>query len=700
MSPPPKSKTSAPAKETEASQKYKTRDDFTSADGALQAAPDDERTADVILEPVADHIPATLRRYPTHWAPWAASWDEKRQKFDKIPRQAHSTARGASTHGAWWSFDEALAGFHVLELSSLHGGGVGFNMTGTSDLIGIDLDRCVSDGVLEPWAREIVDQAASYAEVSPSGHGVRIFVQGSLPQDWNDHERGIEVYAGHTARFLTVTGRRLDGCPDDVQPAPGGFLDWLRATYPPREKTKAESSPMPALPSPGEIPDHHDLDLPYQAGDFLTSGEHRGDRSRELFATAVALFAAGLWEAQVFGLLANNEHAMAVALDHRRQDHDRALAYLWTEHCLKAKARASSKVATADDFEVVEDRKPSADAVAPELRFPYYQAAEFTRAEPVRWAIKGVLPRAETCAIVGESGSGKTFLTLDMLMAIATGLDWRGHKVTQEPVLYICAEGAAGFRLRLRAWAEHHGVDLAGVPFYVVGDAPNLLEKADIKDLLATMKALPETPGVICADTWAQVTAGGNENSGEDMGRALGHCKVIHKATRATVVIVAHTGKDASRGMRGWSGVKGALDAEITVERSDTYRSATVTKMKDGSTEGEEFAFELGGVTLGSDVDGEAITSCVVHHRASVPRNQRKGAATGKWQQLALRVARDLTDLAGATVTTTELIDAAVNQMPVEDGKRDRRREHVLAAVESLVAANRLSVAGGVVNVL
>jgi len=252
--------------------------------------------------------------------------------------------------------------------------------------------------------------------------------------------------------------------------------------------------------------------------------------------------------------------------------------------------------------------------------------------------------------------------------------------------------------VRLRAYAEHHGIDLALLPIHILGDAPNFLEKQDIKDLLAALRMLPGLK-VIVVDTLAQVTAGGNENSGEDMGRALAHCRALSKGTGAMVLLVAHSGKDSARGLRGWSGIKGALDVEILVERSDKYRSATITKMKDGDGEGEEFAFSLTSVTVGQDEDGDDVTSCVIQHGANVAKSDRKAEPKGVWQQVVMRQAVSLTDLPG-TVTTDQLINAAVADMPAEEGKRDRRRNLVMRAMEALVAANRLSTTGGVVNVL
>lgn len=77
--------------------------------------------------------------------------------------------------------------------------------------MGIDLDGCVRDGEIEPWAQEIVDAIGSYTEVSPSGTGVHILAYVD-PRTTGvvgraDHRRGIEVY--NHGRYFTVAGRQI-----------------------------------------------------------------------------------------------------------------------------------------------------------------------------------------------------------------------------------------------------------------------------------------------------------------------------------------------------------------------------------------------------------------------------------------------------------------------------------------------------------
>lgn len=648
----------------------------------------------------ADGIPQVLREQK-RWAPWRAVWNAKRQKYDKVPHRADAPNYGISTAKPeqWATFELALAAYRNNPRLFA---GVGYCMTGQESFSGVDLDNCVCDGVPAPWAAEVVAQVASYTEISPSGNGLRIMVLGHVTNDWNNHEIGIEVYGGNEARFLTVTGEHLPGAPLEVQAAPENVLQALESRYA-KERRRAEviDLNMPDLVDELLLPSLSNLDLPYAARDFFETGATKADRSGELFAAAVALYSAGLQDDEVFSILAQNEHAMEIALDHRRQDHDRALLYLWREHCCKGKARATPRM-SADDFDDVSEPSPVGRdlSMVKEQRFRVLSASEFAQRKPQRWIIKGVLPAAGLCVMYGDSGSGKTFLALDLVGAVARGAEWRGKRVRRGRVAYVVAEGVGGFRDRLDAYASHHGIELSTFALGVIADSPNLLEKADVKDLLLALATFGKAD-IIVVDTLAQSMPGGNENAGEDMGRVLAHCKAIHRATGALVVLIHHSGKDAARGARGWSGLRGAADVQIEVVRSGDDRAAVIDKQKDGAGEGDEFAFKLVQVVVGKDEDGEDTTSCVLNHVASVPRSERKVEPKGANEKLVLRVLEDMADLGDGMVSSNELIEAAVNQMIKDpDAKKDRRREMVLKAIATLQDKNRVVLDAGNVRLV
>lgn len=641
-----------------------------------------------------DAIPQALKDSP-RWAPWRAVWNSKRRKYDKVPQYVNGLGLSTAQPDRWYSFDVALRAYQANPGTFT---GVGYLMTHAHGIVGTDLDGCIADGVVAPWAQEIVDRLATYSEVSPSGTGLRMFSLGTLDCDWTNHEVGIEVYMGAEPRFLTVTGDQLPGSVDVLTEGSEALVEIADRYCPDRaKKATVISIELPELLDELALPDINTLELTPKVKDFLTEGKVDGDRSLMLHASAIELYGSGLSDAEVFSVMALNPYALEVCLDHRRQDHDRALTYLWVHQCLKAKPKARPRTASFDDFEV--EPGSAAETQVNKHRFAFQQAATYLNREPIRWGIKRVLPRGEVGAIYGESGAGKSFFALDLCMAIALGENWRGHKVTQGKVAYVCAEGAGGFAYRLRAYAEYHGLVLSEVPLHVLGDSPNFLEKSDVKDLVVALRALGPVDFVI-VDTLAQVTPGANENAGEDMGRAIKHCQSIHKALNAMVILIAHPGKDASKGIRGWSGIKGALDVEILIQRSGDNRQASITKQKDGDGEGLKFAFKLDPVTLDFDDDGDPITSCVLKESATEIAD--KGSSIPKnatYQLLVMRVAIELTDMS-SDVTTDQLINTAVAQMPKDTLKKDRRRENVLRAVTVLSASGRISIADGKVQVL
>ena len=344
----------------------------------------------------------------------------------------------------------------------------------------------------------------------------------------------------------------------------------------------------------------------------------------------------------------------------------------------------------SDEFDVLPD-DPAGPVTTSSLRFAPIQAALFAQQRPVSWLIKHILPAADLAVLYGASGSGKSFMALDMACAIALGIPWRGHITTKARVAYVCAEGAGGFRRRLQAYAHQHQVPLDTIDLFVIPAAPNLLKGDDVRDLVKALQAAG-TWGLVILDTFAQVMPGGNENSGEDVGKALGHCKVLNAVLQCPVLLIHHSGKDEARGARGWSGLRAACDTELEVLRAENDRVMSVTKQKDGE-EGLELGFKLLTVTLGLDDDDEPITSCVVEHTEGTVKAVR-GRKLGPVENLVYKTLLDNAEADDGGIDRTALIALAIDQIVLEDGKRDRRKERVNRALEELLTRKVVVLAG------
>lgn len=316
----------------------------------------DKKTKTVFSVPT---IPEQLKGID-RWAPWRLVYNKKRSEtqgrvvYDKVPHRADNPNFGISTAkpDQWFTFEAAV---RTVERNPDKFDGVGFCITGQKDLVMVDLDDCVdSDGTVAPWADELVTTLDSYTELSPSGKGLRIVVYGTVPYDWTNHDVGIEVYAGHENRFLTITGDHLLGTPAEVVRVGPGLLVGMAAKYA-KERKRSENIDlaMPDLLDEIMLPDPAELPINEASRAFLEYGATGEDRSGTLHATGIALYAAGLDDDTVFSLLVSNDYAMEVALDHRRQDSDRAMLYLWREHCVKARVKARAMVASPDEFDAI-----------------------------------------------------------------------------------------------------------------------------------------------------------------------------------------------------------------------------------------------------------------------------------------------------------------------------------------------------------
>lgn len=334
------------------------------------------------------------------------------------------------------------------------------------------------------------------------------------------------------------------------------------------------------------------------------------------------------------------------------------------------------KLDVSDDFEVLpQDEVPD--------RYKLLSIQEFLKRKKPEWLIKRLLPKANIGVIYGESGSGKTFFVWDMISSIARGVEWRGKRAKQANVVYVCAEGESSFRERVSAYLEHTGVD--HLPVRILADQPNLLEVRDTKDIIKAIKHQFDDVGVIVLDTLAQVMPGGNENSGEDMGKALAHARAISRATGAIVILVHHSGKDSAKGARGWSGLRAAADVEIEIVRAGDDRCATVTKLKDGE-DGEMFGFKLVSVKTGVDEDGDDTSSCVLEHCEA----SSKPVKLNDKEVFALEKAQTLLDFGGEVYFET--LRANIRDATPKPAGTDNRMRDAKNAIEGLIDKKKLQI--------
>lgn len=635
--------------------------------------------------------PALLRGLKG-WLVWRWVQRPGKVKASKVPYYTTGEARkgsqgSESDRAKMVSFEEAKA-FAIRHNFP----GVGFAFMPEFGITGLDFDDCVVDGKVDTLVEQLT--AGTYTEYSPSGNGVHAFVLGAYPDHKDSPPRnperdkfGCETFQGKG--FLTFTGRPTDltemmGDENTISPIPPHVIDYFGTRFVHvralREKYEGEGKPvfdfseeqietyLKALPEDLSYDEwvkvgmavHHET-----YGEGFALWDEWSSRSPKYTDSAYSL---ARWES--FGVNNSAEYTtMGTVLQMLRQNG----------------VETGLETADASEFEIIPEPKGG--------KFNIRSQGEFARqVKPISWLVKNFLPKATLGVLFGESGSGKSFLTYDLCAAIARGLDeWNGKKVKKGRVMYVVAEGEAGFVNRIHAYCHQQGISPDDFDIDYISDLiPNLMEASLITDLIKEIKSRGQYD-LIVMDTFAQVMAGANENSGEDVGKALAECRRIHRHTGAMVLLVHHSGKDASKGSRGWSGLKGACDVELEVSRSDDDRAVSASKLKDGR-DGIQIGFKLHTVVLGEDEDGDDITSCIVEYGDVSARMKAGKGPKGAVQKLAFNKAHDLIGLAADSgeISTEELIALMVPEMVVKDGERDQRKGVAARAITSLIKAEHL----------
>src|SRR3712207_1266664 len=152
------------------------------------------------------------------WVCWRS--EERDGKTTKIPYSPLTGRKASSTNPeTWGGYLEAVSACRKRGHD-----GIGFVFTKDDPFCGVDLDRCLDPdtGELEPWAREIIEELDSYAEVSPSGNGVHVLVRAALP-DGRNRKRQIEIY--DHGRYFTVSGHHLEVTPRTIEERQERLLD-------------------------------------------------------------------------------------------------------------------------------------------------------------------------------------------------------------------------------------------------------------------------------------------------------------------------------------------------------------------------------------------------------------------------------------------------------------------------------------------
>ena len=252
-------------------------------------------------------VPPELKDCP-QWVLWAwGNRDDENGSRDgkrtKVPISAVFDGRASSTDRSHWA-DYITA---ALEREAHPGSGLGFVFATDDPYTGIDLDHCVDreTGAIALWARAIIDQLASYSEISPSGTGVKIWIRAKMsgPGRRTKISSGeIEVYS--RARYFTVTGNQLPGVAAEIGARQEQLDEILSTLFPPQSEQKALCGGVALVPGREGAP------LSPEDGSLMASGDEALIRRAKSAANGAKF--RKLWEGGIADYKSPSEADMAL----------------------------------------------------------------------------------------------------------------------------------------------------------------------------------------------------------------------------------------------------------------------------------------------------------------------------------------------------------------------------------------------------
>ena len=299
-----------------------------------------------------------------------------------------------------------------------------------------------------------------------------------------------------------------------------------------------------------------------------------------------------------------------------------------------------------------DDAIPIVNERAEYLRKSIYSADEVNLELTNDYLIKNWLDKNAISVVFGDSNSGKSFFAVDLAYHVASGKNWFGNRVKAGQVLYIAAEGGRGFNKRIAA-VKNNKPDLREAGCKNLMLLPVQIDLHGAEDVEAiTSQTNKQDYDLLVIDTLAMSIGEGSENDGRDMGMFLTNINQLKAHFNCHVMIIHHTGKDKSKGARGHSSLRAALDTEIELKVDGSIRTAKVTKQRDMES-GKKVAFTLDVVELGLDNELEVITSCIVK-QTDVPESVTKRKRLSGNNQVAHQALHDAIKNNGHRIKNSE----------------------------------------------
>lgn len=497
------------------------------------------------------------------WVVW--KYEQKGKKWTKVPYDAklHGIRASSTKPSSWSSFNTAYNAYE--ERADIDG--IGFVLTPEDPYVGIDLDHCVDDASnIDLWANSICNTFQSYTEITPSGHGLRIFIKGKLPAKGRK-EGDIEVY--DRSRYFTITGNFIYGSSINIVDAQDRLNSFLKEYFPVKVP-QVDSFPSQSLRSDEEI-----IALASNASNGekfsrLFSGDHSMKNSQSNADASLCTILA-FWcckDTEQIDRIFRQSGLMRPKWDEPRGKETYGFLTIQKAiaHCSDTYSSARDNITECRETKDAKKHLTMQDAVLSADDIMELQLPERT------YYLRPWLRDSSIILIDAPRGLGKSFFVLSTLLAAASGTDfgpWQSH--LSVPCLYLDGEmHETDNQERLRMLQAHKGI-----PFYIYNDCyanslclpksniANLKWREDFKNLL-----IEKGIKVVAFDNIASLSPGLDENSKQEWD-PINQWLLQLRFAGISSILVHHTGKSGKQ--RGTSGREDNVDVSIDLVRPADY---------------------------------------------------------------------------------------------------------------------------------
>ena len=266
-------------------------------------------------------IPTEIRAQ-RHWLLWKYGAKRANGKRPKIPYQTNGKRALPNDSQTWTSLDNVLDVMHSQPGKYT---GIGFALH--DEFVGWDIDNSIHGKTFDERAQRTLAAVNSYAEITPSGHGIRVLVISNKRLE-SRNQNGYEFYT--PAHYFTFTGRRIPGAPlhvlDRTAEIERLYHDVFTAQTSKRAKTNsAPSAAVVPIPTTSA----HVDGIPESVLDILRTPRHAPFRSEPEFTAVLIMTAHGFTYEMIWTTFIQTAHSSSKFQEKFRANPTTAHKWLW-----------------------------------------------------------------------------------------------------------------------------------------------------------------------------------------------------------------------------------------------------------------------------------------------------------------------------------------------------------------------------------